>query len=119
MRGIVIFPHDNHYQLTIAVRVCNVCISTGCLMEKQEKNDKVSLDMTQVVSVGLMIQIARFHGQSRRCETKIPAQELWLKIGGRLMCKGEGGVWVGFYGISNEPGIVILLNVHNSHGHYA
>ena len=29
-------------------------------------------------------------------ETKLPVQELWLKLGGGLM--REGGVWVGFYG---------------------
>ena len=69
----------------------------------QEKNDKVSLDVTLVFSVltittafiGLSIQIARFHSQSGRGglrrETKIPVQELWLKMGGELM--REGGVW--------------------------
>ena len=30
-------------------------------------------------------------------ETNIPVQELWLKMGGGLMCEG-GGVWAGFYG---------------------
>ena len=30
-------------------------------------------------------------------KTKIPMQELWLKMGGGLV--HEGGVWVGFSGI--------------------
>ena len=72
---------DNHYRLTIAMWAHNLCLFTGCLMDKtykplikQEKNDKVSFDMTHVVSVltiamvftGLSIQIVRFHSQSRR-----------------------------------------------------
>ena len=65
-------------------------------MDKTGEKGQVSLDITQVVSVltiamgftGLSIQLARFHSQSRRglmCETKIPMQELWLKMGGRHM----------------------------------
>ena len=63
--------------------------------------------MTQIVSVltiatiftGLSIQIARFHSQSRGGvylrETKIPMQELWLKMGGGLCARR--GIWAGFY----------------------
>ena len=60
---------------------------------KQEKNDKVSLNISQtaivliiaMVFTGLSIQIARFHSHSRRGHmrgSKIPVQELWLKMGG-------------------------------------
>ena len=67
--------------------------------------------MTQVVSVltiatiftGLSIQIARFHSQSMGGgggvylrKTKIPMQELWLKMGGGLCARR--GIWAGFYG---------------------
>ena len=48
MRGIVTFPHDDHYRLSIATWANNVSTFTGCLTEK---NNKVGLDMTQVVSV--------------------------------------------------------------------
>lgn len=53
-----------------------------------------------MVFTGLSIQIARFHSQSGgglMRETKIPMQELWLKMGGGLVC--EGGILAGFYGI--------------------
>ena len=47
----------------------------------------------------LSIHIARFHSQSRIgggliCETKIPVQELWLKLGGLY---ARGCVFVGHY----------------------
>ena len=43
-----------------------------------------------MVFIGLSIQIARFHrvGGGLMRETKIPMQELWLKMGGGLICKG-------------------------------
>ena len=31
-------------------------------------------------------------------KTKVPVQELWLKMGGGLMREEGGGVWAGFYG---------------------
>ena len=66
---------------------------------KQEKNDKVSLNISQtaivliiaMVFTGLSIQIARFHSHSRRGRmrgSKIPVQELWLKMGGGRIRKG-------------------------------
>ena len=61
-----VFPRDDYYRLTFAMWACDVCTSTGRLTVK---DDKVSLNMTQVVSVltiaavftGLSTQIARFH----------------------------------------------------------
>ena len=42
-------------------------------------------------------------------ETKVPVQELWLKMrGGGLM--REGGVWAGFYGlrsITTTTGLIV------------
>ena len=75
---------------------------------KQEKNDKVSLNISQtaivliiaMVFTSLSIQIARFHSHSRRgayARVKIPVQELWLKMGGGRIREG-GGVIAGFYG---------------------
>ena len=54
-----------------------------------------------MVFKGLSIHIARFHSQSRTGgglirETKIPVQELWLKMGGGLI--REGGVFAGATG---------------------
>ncbi len=74
---------------------------------KQEKNDKVSLNISQTAIVliiamaftSLSIQIARFHSHSRRGRmrgSKIPMQKLWLKMGGGRI--REGGVIAGFYG---------------------
>ena len=48
-----------------------------------------------MVFKGLSIHIARFHSQSRTegggliHETKIPVQELWLKMGGGLIHERE------------------------------
>ena len=70
---------------------------------KWEKNDKVSFDMTYSYAFkGSSIHIARFHSQSRTGgggvirKTKIPVQELWLKLGGSLYTRG--GVFTGHYG---------------------
>ena len=81
---------------------------------KQEKNDKVSFYISQtaivliiaMVFTGLSIQIARFHSHSsgggRMRGSKIPVQELWLKMGGGRIREGgvfaRGGVIAGFYG---------------------
>ena len=37
--------------------------------------------------------------------SKIPVQELWLKMGGRRIREGGGGVIAGFYGICVIVGI--------------
>ena len=66
---------------------------------KQEKNDKVSLNISQtaivliiaMVFTGLSIQIARSHSHSRGGRmrgSKIPVQELWLKMGGGRIREG-------------------------------
>ena len=71
---------------------------------KQEKNDSLNISQTAVVLIIAMvftrlnIQIARFHSHSRRGGSKIPVQELWLKMGGGRI--REGGVIAGFYGTS-------------------
>ena len=62
---------------------------------------------------GLSIHIARLHRQSRTGgggglirETKVPVQELWLKMGGGLFARG--GVFAGHYSTSF---VVLLLAV--------
>ena len=66
---------------------------------KWEKNNKVSLDMAQVV--GVLTTVMVFTGLSIRIvvgglmrETKIPVQELWVKMGEEHMCEGVhmGGI---------------------------
>ena len=52
-----------------------------------------------------MFFLTRAGGGGLICESEIPVQELWLKMGGGLIREG-GGVLVGYYGIS----IVILIN---------
>ena len=50
----------------------------------REKNNKINLDMTQVVGVLTIAKHSnsyRFHCHLFMCETKIPVQELGLKMG--------------------------------------
>ena len=76
---------------------------------KQEKNDKVSLNISQtaivliiaIVFTGLSIQIARFHSHSRRgayARVKNTCAGTLAENGRGAYSRGGGGVIAGFYG---------------------
>ena len=79
---------------------------------KQEKNDKVSLNISQtaivliiaMVFTGLSIQIARFHSHSRRgayARVKNTCAGTLAEIGRGAYSRG-GGVIAGFYGTCGQ-----------------
>ena len=84
-------------------RVISV-LSLAVWWAKLEKNDKVRHNMTQIASLlAVATDICQIMGsilQSGRggliCETKVPMQELELKMQGGLCARG--GVIAGFYG---------------------
>ena len=88
---------------------------------KQEKNDKVSLNISQttivliiaMVFTGLSIQIARFHSHRRRgayARVKNTCAGTLAENGRGAYSRGGGGVIAGFYGIIIRCLVVIYFS---------
>ena len=92
------FPCDNHYRPPNATWAHNLCIFSGCLVgktrEKQQSALKAYHDTNSLLAVAT-VYIDLWtpfycHGGGLICETKLPMQELELKMQGGLV--REGGV---------------------------
>ena len=96
MCGKVTWLRDDHYRLKIATWVRDVSTFTDGLMGKigakrQSKPwyDTNTILATAVGFIGLNIQLdlVATIGEGLMGETNIPVQELWLKMGGELVCE--------------------------------
>ena len=113
IRGILTFPCDDHYRPPNARGRAISVLSLAVWWAKLEKNDKVRHMMTQIASLLAVATTYGLHFTVREGglirETKLPMQELELKMQGGLM--REGGRNRGILRYMNTLSDINIVNI--------